>query len=56
LLASDDSLRRGIARPWRRLAGGGLTVRPTRGDHLSYVREHAGDAADALRRCLEERP
>jgi amino acid adenylation domain-containing protein len=54
LLASDANLRRGIAQPWQRLAGGAVAIHRAPGNHQTYSRQHAEATAAILRRCLEE--
>jgi hypothetical protein len=55
LLASETSLRRGIASAWQRLAAGGVTIRSAPGNHETYCRKYAERTAEQLRICLEER-
>ena len=54
LIVSADNQRRGIDRPWRALAAGGLSVRVVPGDHDSYLRETPQLAARLVEDCLDE--
>ena len=38
---------------WKRVASGGLEVHRIRGDHDSYLREHAENTAAVLKNCIE---
>lgn len=53
LLASDDNLRRGLARDWAVLAQGGLAIHSAPGDHETYSRRYLPETAERLRICLE---
>jgi amino acid adenylation domain-containing protein len=54
LLCSAGNYRRGLAKNWRRLAGGGLTVHLAPGDHESYIRDTPEATAELLRTCFDE--
>jgi hypothetical protein len=54
LIVCDDNARRGLATPWRTIAGGGLDVRIVPGDHETYLRETPWHAAVEIERCLDD--
>ena len=54
MLVNEVDAQRNPDFGWRRLAVGGLTIYRVPGDHLSYIRDHAKDAAERMRDCLEE--
>jgi amino acid adenylation domain-containing protein len=54
MLVNEVDAQRNPDFGWRGLAVGGLTIYRVPGDHLSYIRDHAKDAAEGLRDCLEE--
>ncbi len=53
LLASEHSAKHGIARAWQAAVAGNLRVVTTPGDHESYARRHAAEAAEQVRLCIE---
>jgi len=54
LIVSAENERRGLGKPWRALAGGGLVVRCVPGDHDSYLRDTPHLAARVVEDCLDE--
>lgn len=56
LIASETSLREGMAEGWRPWTGGGLTVQPVPGDHDSYLRDHAAATLARIGACLRTPP
>jgi thioesterase domain-containing protein len=52
LIASDASLRGGIAAGWRRWTPGGLVIHRVPGNHDSYLHEHAAVTLDHLAAAL----
>ena len=52
LILCEDQERRGLARRWRALAGGGLAVQTVPGNHETYLRETPQSAAPAIEHCL----
>jgi acetoacetyl-CoA synthetase len=53
LVACDDNARRGLAKPWRAIAGGGLDVHTVSGNHDTYLRDTPREAAAVIARCLD---
>jgi thioesterase domain-containing protein/acyl carrier protein len=53
ILASQESLRQGLADAWQALAAGGAAVHQAPGDHDSYSRKYFQQTAEQLRLCLE---
>ncbi len=56
LIASEASLRQGMADGWRPWVGGGLTVHPVPGDHDHYLRDHAAATLARVDACLKDPP
>jgi len=54
LVASEDSLRQGIAEGWRPWVGG-LTIHPVPGNHDTYLREHVEVTLARVDTCLGTR-
>lgn len=55
LIASEQSLRQGIADSWRPWADGGMVLQGVPGDHDSYIREHSQATLAYLATVLGER-
>lgn len=54
LLVNESVSRKRPDRGWAELVGGQVEIHRIPGDHFSYIREHAGEAAAELKRCLEQ--
>ena len=52
LILCEDHERRGLAKRWRALAGGGLAVQTVPGNHETYLRETPESAAPAIEHYL----
>ena len=53
LAVNEDLAKIGRNLGWDEFVGGGIEVHRLRGNHVTYIRRHVGDTAQALRACLE---
>jgi hypothetical protein len=56
LIASEASLRGGIAAGWCRWSANGLVIHRVPGNHDSYLHEHTAATLDRLAVALGEQP